>query len=176
MEWVRMTAPDQALYGAAMNIYAESFPRHEQRARASQEKILSHPDYHFTCLCEEGRLLGILLYWQTEQFFYVEHFAVDPALRGKSVGSRALAMLEDSADRPTILEIDPLTTEIAVRRKGFYERLGFCANPYGHVHPPYHPDCAGHELIVMSRPASIGEETYRAFRDYLAHTVMDGVF
>lgn len=78
MEWVRITAPDQALYGAAMNIYAESFPRHEQRARASQEKILSHPDYHFTCLCEEGRLLGILLYWQTEQFFYVEHFAVDP--------------------------------------------------------------------------------------------------
>lgn len=85
-------------------------------------------------------------------------------------------MLEDSADRPTILEIDPLTTEIAVRRKGFYERLGFCANPYGHVHPPYHPDCAGHALIVMSRPAPIGEETYRAFRDYLAHTVMDGVF
>lgn len=51
-----------------------------------------------------------------------------------------------------ILEIDPLTTDIAVRRKRFYERLGFMLNPFPHVHPPYHDGLTGHALLVLSRP------------------------
>lgn len=46
-----------------------------------------------------------------------------PALRGQRYGSRALSMLPN--DRPVILEIDPPVDEIAIRRKGFYERCGF---------------------------------------------------
>lgn len=95
-----------------------------------------------------------------------------PALRGRSFGSRALQAWADGADTSVILEIDPLTTDIAVRRKGFYERLGFTVNPFPHVHPPYHDGLAGHALLVLSRPEALEEDAYQAFAQYLRAVVM----
>ena len=43
-----------------MELYHASFPPHEQRQRASQKSILSHPDYHFLMLTEQDAA-GILL-------------------------------------------------------------------------------------------------------------------
>ena len=63
-----------------------------------------------------------MLYWETPDFRYIEHFCILPALRGQRYGSRALSMLPN--DRPVILEIDPPVDEIAIRRKAFYERCG----------------------------------------------------
>ena len=71
-----------------------------------------------------------------------------------------------------ILEIDPLTTDIAVRRKGLYERLGFTVNPFPHMHPPYHDGLAGHALLVLSRPEALEEDAYQAFAQYLRAVVM----
>lgn len=50
----------------------------------------------------------------------------------------------------TILEIDPLTTEIASRRLRFYQSLGFVENSYSHAHPSYHSEISDHELVVLS--------------------------
>ena len=171
MDFHRITSPADPLYRPALEIYGQSFPLHEQRLPASQEQILAHPAYHFTCLTEGEQLIGILLYWETADFSYVEHFAVDPALRGQNYGGRALKEL-CAAGRPVLLEIDPLTTEIAVRRQKFYQRLGFQANPYGHVHPPYRAGFQGHELIVMSYPQAISEGLYQTFAAYLKDVVM----
>lgn len=135
MDFQRVTAAGDPLYAPAMELYRASFPPHEQRQRASQKSILSHPDYHFLVLTEQDAAAGILLTWDTARFRYVEHFAVSPTLRGRSFGSRALQAWADGADTPVILEIDPLTTDIAVRRKGLYERLGFTVNPFPHMHP-----------------------------------------
>ena len=63
---------------------------------------------------------------------------------------------------------------ISHRRQGFYERAGYHANPYAHVHPPYHAANRGHALVVMSYPGALSADTYAAFADYLQHTVMAG--
>ena len=171
MDFHRVTATADPVYAPAMALYRASFPSHEQRQTASQEAILSHPDYHFLVLTEHGAPVGILLNWDTPHFRYIEHFAISPALRGRSFGSRALQAWADRADTPVILEIDPLTTDIAVRRKRFYERLGFMLNPFPHVHPPYHDGLTGHALLVLSRPEALEEDVYQAFAQYL-HTVV----
>ena len=172
MELHRITSPDDALYAPAMEIYHTSFPLHEQREAASQAAILSHPDYHFLAAVDAGAPAGILLTWDTPHFRYVEHFAISPALRGQNCGSRILKSWTEGEATPVILEIDPLTTEIAVRRKGFYERLGFVCNPYPHVHPPYHAGNAGHDLLVLSCPEALPQEIYDAFAQYLRGVVM----
>lgn len=100
MDFHRVTATADPLYAPAMALYRASFPSHEQRQTASQEAILSHPDYHFLVLTEQGAPVGILLNWDTPHFRYIEHFAISPALRGRSFGSRALQAWADRADTP----------------------------------------------------------------------------
>lgn len=174
MKLERLTTQNAPLFDKAMALYRVSFPLHEQREAASQAAILAHPDYHFTLLRDGDTFIGDLLYWETPEFRYVEHFCIEPALRGQGFGSRALAMLPD--DRPVILEIDPPTDEIAQRRQRFYERCGFTANPFPHVHPPYHADTHGHPLVLMSRPAALTEAQCRAFQAYLRDAVMQNAF
>ena len=71
-----------------------------------------------------------------------------------------------------ILEIDPPADDISVRRKNFYERAGYRANGFEHVHPPYRRGFNGHRLVIMSSPAPLSEEEYKIFARYLSETVM----
>lgn len=175
MDFERLTDTQHPMYYTAMALYQKSFPPHEQREAPSQERILHHPEYHFT-LAYDGKLfIGLILYWGTPDFLYVEHFCILPELRNRHYGQRILAELGKQS-KTIILEIDPPINEISVRRKGFYERCGFVENPYLHVHPPYHNGNHGHELVVMSCPERVTPEEYAAFSRYLNNEVMRDVF
>ena len=175
MYFKRITDAQHPMYDTAIELYQKSFPLHEQRETPSQERILQHPDYHFTLVYDEEVFVGLVLYWETAEFLYVEHFCILPELRNRHYGQRILAELGKQG-KTIILEIDPPVDEISVRRKGFYERCGFAENPYPHVHPPYHKGNHGHELVVMSCPGEITQKEYDAFDRYLKHEVMREVF
>lgn len=74
--------------------------------------------------------------------------------------------------KTVILEIDPPNDEVSVRRKAFYERAGYRANPFEHIHPPYRNEYKGHRLVVMTCPAAISENEYKNFNSYLENVVM----
>lgn len=173
MEITRITEPDNALYQEAMALYRISFPFHEQRESLSQAKILEQNDYHFDVICDNGIFIGEILYWDIGGFFYIEHFCILPAMRNKHYGQKILAEFQKM---PLILEIDPPTDALSVRRKHFYERCGFVENPYSHIHPPYHRENRGHELVVMSVPQMLSAEEYQRFRRYLHDVVMKNVY
>ena len=134
MEWRRLTQPEEPAFGRAMALYEASFPRHEQRLPDEQRAVLSHPEYHFTQLFDGAEFVGLLLYWEAEDFRYVEHFCVRPELRGRRYGAKALEELGRDG-KTVVLEIDPPVDDIARRRQGFYQRCGFAVNPYPHVFP-----------------------------------------
>lgn len=172
MRFERITAADHPEYDRAFQLYEISFPIHERRTREKQSAVLSHPEYRYEVIWEGGTFVGIVLSWRAEDFCYVEHFAIAPELRGRNFGSRALELLK-RREGTVILEIDPLVDEAAVRRKRFYEKLGFCANPWDHIHPPYRPDFQGHGLVVMTCPRAWTRKEYQAFAHYLGATVME---
>ena len=93
MEWRRLTQPEEPAFGRAMALYEASFPRHEQRLPDEQRAVLSHPEYHFSQLFDGAEFVGLLLYWEAEDFRYVEHFCVRPELRGRRYGAKALEEL-----------------------------------------------------------------------------------
>ena len=167
MTFERITSPDHPAFA----LYTISFPLHEQRTREKQERVLSHPEYHFDVIWEGETFVGILLHWEEEGFSYVEHFATDPALRGQGLGARALELL-NSRGKSVVLEIDPPVDELSIRRKGFYQRAGFWENPFLHVHPPYRPQFKGHPLTVMTYPTPWDRGTYETFWVCLRDTVM----
>ena len=175
IEFRRLTDAADARYADAIALYKESFPLHEQRLPESQDAILKDGAYHFDLIYDGGEWMGLMLWWEAETFLYVEHFCILPELRNRHYGQRILAALGKQS-KTLILEIDPPTDEISVRRKGFYERCGFVENPYLHVHPPYHRGNHGHELVVMSCPERLTPEEYAAFSGYLSGEVMRDAF
>ena len=136
MEFYRITSESEALFRPLYAMYQKSFPLHEQRLPRHQVEALADPAYHFEAIIENGQLAGLIGYWLTEAFAYIEHFAVSPELRGRALGSGAL---EEFGRRHSlvILEIDPPEDELSIRRERFYRRLGFQSNDYPHLHPAY---------------------------------------
>ena len=154
-----------------MQLYKQSFPVHEQRLPADQKAALLNQEYHFDLVYSQQQFIGLLLYWETESFIYVEHFCTAVELRGRGYGVQALQLLTNP-HKPVILEIDPPIDDISIRRKAFYERAGYLANGFYHVHPPYRTQYRGHELVVMSSPRALSEALYNQFFEYLQNTVM----
>ncbi len=83
---------------------------------------------------------------------YVEHFATNPELRGQGIGSDALNMLMELADKPVVLEVEPEDSNpLASRRIGFYRRHGFMLHSdYKYIQPPYTPESQSIEMKLMS--------------------------
>ena len=94
-----------------------------------------------------------------------------PEMRGRGCGAQALSLLGERK-KTVILEIDPPNDEVSVRRKAFYERAGYRANPFEHIHPPYHSEYKGHRLVVMTCATTISENEYKNFNSYLENVVM----
>ena len=156
---------------AALALYRSSFPAHELRLPPDQRDVMGDPRYHFDLCLLDGALAGLILYWDFGAYIYVEHFCVEPSMRGHGLGTLILAELAKKG-KPIILEIDPLTDDVAVRRKGFYERCGYVANGFAHVHPPYQAANHGHALIVMSHPRALSQAEFDTFTVDLREKVM----
>lgn len=87
--------PKPPLYEEAIALYKISFPHHEQREQASQCEILKNTDYHFEVICDEGCLIGKILYWCIEKLRYIEHFCILPSMRNQHYGQKILAALQE---------------------------------------------------------------------------------
>lgn len=175
MRFERLTSTGSPLFVRGMELYGISFPEHEQRDPDSQGQIMSHPDYRFNLIFDGNLFIGLMLCWETESFIYVEHFCIFPDLRNNSYGARALDLLSEQG-KTVILEIDAPIDDISMRRKGFYVRSGFVANPYFHAHPPYRKGYSPHNLVVISNPVELSRNEYERFNNYIAETVMSSKY
>ena len=171
MRFKRIITDQDPMFLPAIELYKTSFPLHEQRETLSQRQILENSEYHFDVIYDQDCFVGIILNWETDRSIYLEHFAIDTTIRNKGYGARALAYLAQRGKR-LILEIDPPIDAVSIRRKGFYERVGFIENPYEHIHPPYKEGNEGHVLVVMTYPTAIDPTAYSDFATYLHQVVM----
>ena len=167
----KITSTDSVLYPPLDALYTHAFPWHEQRELPAKQRALNSPHYALEAWFNGEQFIGMSGCWAFDGYVYIEHLAVDSSLRSQGYGKRLLGQILERAPK-TILEIDPLTTEIAHKRLRFYEGMGFVANPWPHTHPTYHVGIADHELIVLSYPQSIDNAQYLRFNADLHHVVM----
>lgn len=62
-------------------------------------------------------------------YLWVENIAVRPDLQGRGLGQRLLAMAEDQARTAGLAELRLLTNAAMAGNVGFYQSLGFVADP-----------------------------------------------
>jgi GNAT superfamily N-acetyltransferase len=164
MELVRLRSAWDPFFGQAFALYKDSFPKYEQRSLKQQVFLMENQLYHFNVILEEGACVGILLYWQCARHAYIEHFAVQPSMRGKAIGSSVLKSF-CRMHSLVFLEIDPPIDETAARRKCFYERSGFKANYYDDIYLHSQKQFSPYQLIVMSSPGQMEKAEYQELQN-----------
>jgi len=170
LRFIPFGSPEDRGWAEAAEIYRHSFPRKERRSEEDFLRALGDPAFRADGIWLDERLAGILYHWHYDDRHYVEHLAVSPALRGQRIGSRALTAF--CRGKRVILEIDPPETEIAMRRKRFYEHIGFVANPQEYIHPSFGAPAEAHRLVLMSYPTALENDEARRFADFIRERVL----
>lgn len=125
-------------YDYCEELYTKAFPDTERRNKEQQRLLTdTNPLFHFCALFIEHEAVGFLTYWDFGTFLYIEHFAIDEAMRGKNLGSKTLQQLHEYIPVPIILEVERPDTDIARRRIAFYERCGYTLWKSDYLQPPY---------------------------------------
>ena len=98
---------------------------------------------------------------------------MDASLRSQGLGRQMLQQLiGESSGKLLVCEVEPAETPLAARRIGFYERQGFCLNPYRYLQPPLQAGMPWGELRIMSHPRGIGREEF----EFIRHAIYQGAY
>lgn len=149
-----------------------SFPESERRTYAVQKELLNDPHYRImTETDNNNQIVSFLAAWEFPMFRFVEHIAVDPIMRGSGIGGKIMAVYMEESKKPILLEVEHPETELAQRRIGFYERLGFHINPFEYVQPPLQKGQEDLPLKIMSYPQLLTDEEFVNYTEILYRNV-----
>jgi len=145
-----------------------SFPESERRTYAEQKELLADPHYRLiTETDSHNQIVAFMAAWEFPMFRFVEHIAVDPVMRGCGLGGKLMADYMEESLKTILLEVEHPDTDLAQRRIGFYERLGFQLNPFNYVQPPLQQDQSYLPLMIMSYPHILTEEEFSLYKKTL---------
>lgn len=166
-------------------IMQASFPDDEYRPYNEQLDLFQEPEYRIYYMPVAGldrpgnnsdgnftmKAAGFLAVWEFEVFIYIEHFAVDQALRNSGTGSAMLRDLVGKYQKPICLEVELPEDELTRRRIGFYERNGFVFNEYPYIQPPISKGKPPVPLRIMTYGSGITRETFEKMKEVLYRRV-----
>ena len=133
-----LTTTDAVLYQYMEELLTKSFPKEEYRDLNELSTYTDkNPMFKNNIILDGNSPIGLLTYWNLDNFIYVEHFAIDPKMRSGGYGRKALEELCKLSELPIILEVEIPETEDAKRRIGFYERFGYKLWTNEYKQPPY---------------------------------------
>lgn len=150
MKLKRITQSDDHLLEFLLPLYEESFPPQERREeRQLRNMIALKPEMFFNAIECDGELCGLFVYWEMEDYYYLEHLAVFPSMRNKKIGQQVLDYVRDNLLGIRILEVEPSVDEITTRRVNYYQRNGYQILEKEYMQPSYNIDGEGYPLWIM---------------------------
>ena len=103
-------------------------------------------NFHNNIIFDDDLPVGFITYWDFDSFYYVEHFATNPALRNGGYGKRTLEYLCNYLKRPIVLEVERPIEEMAKRRISFINVKALRCGEKDYSQPPYKP---GDDFLPM---------------------------
>ena len=138
-------------------IYAEmqkSFCLDEIRDFSLAKQVYAEEEYHLYHICKDEERVGFIAIWEFADFAFIEHFVIYEVHRNKGFGAEVIALLRERYTQ-LVLEAEPPKEEMAVRRFGFYKRLGFIPNARHYMQPSYRENGNEVHLVLMSYPCEL---------------------
>lgn len=119
-------------------LYLTSFPVQERRPINQFLQLLPEPDMYVHALVLDDQVAGLSIHWPFDNFHFLEHLAIAPALRSQQLGQQAVQWLLEQVKGPLVLEVEHPKDEASCRRITFYERLGLVLHAeFPYQQPPY---------------------------------------
>ena len=110
-----ITTSDVQHYKFMEELLVESFPPEEYR---QLEHLREYTDrignFHNNIIFDDDLPIGFITYWDFDRFYYVEHFATNPALRNGGYGKRTLEHLCEHLKYPIVLEVERPVEELSL--------------------------------------------------------------
>lgn len=144
-----LTKLEKKDFDAFFKIMEEAFPTDERRPYLEEYALLSNKKFLPYVLKNDDKIIGFITVYDFSDFVYVEHFAISSEYRNQGVGSKILSELSAMYSN-IVLEVEPPTTEQAVKRIAFYKRNGFCLSDYSYMQPPISKGKKEVPLMIMS--------------------------
>lgn len=179
MNWKKdyLTVNDADLLRGVWDIYLKSFPLTERRSFANIKASMQTGNCKVVTYHENGVVIGFILYWEYEEFIYIEFFATNPDRRNSGNGSVILRdFVAEHGAKPLILEIDEMNDEISKRRCGFYQREGFVLNHFVHRPSAYNDMSVNLNMHIMTYGKEITEKQYKDFNRLLTSKIMSNLY
>ena len=131
----RISTADGFLYEYMEQLITAAFPPEEYRPLEELRLYTdSKPHFYNNIIFHHDTPVGFITYWDFGKFYYIEHFAVDPAQRNGGHGKN-VEMPEE---------------EMAQRRINFYKRQGFALWEKPYLQPPYRPGDDYLPMLLMA--------------------------
>ena len=142
-----ISTSDVQHYQFMENLLIAAFPPEEYRELKELREYTDRTgNFYNNIIFDNETPVGFITYWDFNDFYYVEHFAIDPTLRNGGYGKKTLDYLCKELDRPIVLEVEMPVEEMAKRRINFYQRQGFVLWEKEYKQPPYKP---GDDFLPM---------------------------
>lgn len=142
-----ISTSDLTHYKFMEELLVASFPPEEYRQLEDLREFTDRTgNFHNHIIFDDDLPIGFLTYWEFNRFYYIEHFATNPALRNGGYGKRTLEYLCQSLQHPIVLEAERPVEDMAQRRINFYQRQGFTLWEKDYYQPPYKP---GDDFLPM---------------------------
>ncbi len=166
----------EQLFENVYTLLASSLPQNEMRSFDGQKKLLNDNRYNLLVAFKDNKLIAFMAIWDLGKYSFIEHFAVDAAVRGKGIGSKLLYKCKAYFKCPIILEVEPpQSTKDATRRIEFYKRHGFLFNDYEYFQPPLQKEFEPLPLKIMSYPTLFNKNDFSEAKNTL-YTNIYGIF
>lgn len=148
----------EAEFEVIKNLYLTAFPPNERREFEELINQIYNDECNINLILVGEKIAGFIILWNFAEFVFLEHFAVEPDLRGLGVGERTLAEINSLYQKTVILETELPNDEISRRRIGFYERNGFYLLERHYFQPSYDGIKPEVEMKLMCTSAKISSE------------------
>lgn len=137
-------------YPFTEELLTTAFPPEEHRDLLQQREYTDcNSKFHSNVILENGIPIGLISYWDLDNFHYIEHFAVSPDFRNGGYGKRVLEYINEHIPYPIILEVELPENEMSKRRIGFYERIGYKLINEEYYQPPYRKQDSNLPMFLM---------------------------
>lgn len=172
IELKRITTKDCQHYNYVENLLIASFPVEEYRdLHILKEYANTRTDFYCNIILDDSVSVGFLTYWDLEDFYYIEHFAIDPQLRNGGYGQKVLEDLDRHIRKNIVLEVERPTEEVAQRRIRFYQKLGYALWEKEYVQPPYRMGYKELPMYLMAKGDLIPDKDFERIKKLIYRKV-----
>jgi GNAT superfamily N-acetyltransferase len=158
------------------SLYETAFPPYERRNWEQLVSMLPLPNMQVIVAKQMDDYIGFAIYWQIENWYFLEHLAVHPSQEGKGLGSQMMQWLLQQSNRQLLLETELPTNEESRRRVRFYEKLGLQIAPFIYQQPPYRRGETTPAMHIMSLPAIEDDRLFQHLTNIIRQQVFEAFY